>query len=130
MELFDILKDTKVIAIVGCSHDEAKASHRVAKFLKGVGYKIIPINPTADVILGEKVYKSLDDVPVSVDIVDVFRPAAETLEITKQAVKHNAKVVWLQEGIVSEEAKEYAARNGIEFVQDRCTMKVYKKMVE
>jgi uncharacterized protein len=128
MDTVGILSKYKTVAVVGCSKDDAKYSNMVARFLKGVGYKVIPVNPTADEVMGLKCYKSLLDIPEKVEIVDVFRPSDEALEITRQAVRIGAKVVWLQEGIMSEDARKYANENGLEFVQDRCTMKEYMKM--
>lgn len=128
MDTKDILKKAKTIAIVGCSRDDTKYSNIVARFLQGAGYRVIPVNPTADNIIGEKCYKSLLDVPEKVDMVDVFRPSEDTPEIAKQAVKIGAKVLWLQEGIINDDAKRYAEQNGLVFVQDRCTMKEYMKM--
>lgn len=125
MDTDEILNTYKVIAVVGCSRDEKKYSNIVAKFMKEVGYTIIPVNPTAKEILGEKCYDSLLSIEEPVDIVDVFRPSEEALDITKQAVQIGAKVVWLQEGITSDEAEEYAEDCHVVFVQDKCTMKEY-----
>lgn len=125
MDTSEILETYKVIAVVGCSKDDQKYSNIVAKFMKDAGYVIIPVNPTADQILGERCYDSLLSIDEDVDIVDVFRPSSEALEITKQAITIGAKVVWLQEGITSEEARVYAEERGVEFVQDKCTMKEY-----
>jgi len=117
-----ILKNFKIIAVVGCSKDEAKEAHKIPKYLKEVGYKIIPVNPTADFILGEKAYPSLLDVKEKVDVVDVFRPAREALEIAKQAKQIGAKAIWLQSGIISKEAEEFCKNNNILFVENRCMM--------
>ena len=118
-----ILNEFKVIAVVGCSREEGKPSHDVPKYMKEAGYTIIPVNPFAEEILGERSYKSLQDIEQGIDIVDVFRPAKEALEIAKAAVEVNAKVLWLQEGIFSKEAKEYAEEHGLLFVENRCIMK-------
>jgi len=117
-----ILKNFKIIAVVGCSKDEAKEAHKIPKYLKEVGYKIIPVNPTADFILGEKAYPSLLDVKEKVDVVDVFRPAREALEIAKQAKQIGARAIWLQSGIISKEAEEFCKNNNILFVENRCMM--------
>ena len=106
-----VLKNFKVIAIVGCSREEGKPSHDVPKYLQMIGYRIIPVNPFADFILGEKCYKSLTDITERVDVVDVFRPSNEALEIAKQALQIHAKVLWLQEGIISNEAERFANDN-------------------
>ncbi|MHB1829836.1 MAG: CoA-binding protein [Candidatus Micrarchaeaceae archaeon] len=128
MTISKILTDYKVIAVVGCSRDGAKYSNVVAGFMKDAGYRIIPINPVADKILGEKAYKSIDELDMAFDIADVFRPGEEALGITKTAIAKGAKAIWLQEGIKSAEAKGYAKSKGIEFIQDKCIMKEYIKL--
>ncbi|MCL5101880.1 MAG: CoA-binding protein [Candidatus Marsarchaeota archaeon] len=119
----DILSRFRLIAVVGCSRNEGKPSHDVPEYLQNAGYRIIPVNPSADSILGEKSYKTLLDIPFSIEVVDVFRPAPEAPEIARQAVKIKAKALWLQEGIFNEEAKKIAEDNGLLFVMDRCMMK-------
>ncbi len=128
MDIPDILKTYKTVAVVGCSKDETKDSNIIARFLKGVGYRIIPVNPTAKEMLGEKCYDSLLRIKEPVEIVDVFRPGSEALDIAKQAVEIGARVVWLQEGITNDEARMYAEEHGLAFVQDKCTMKEYMKL--
>ncbi len=128
LEISDILKEYRRIAVVGLSRDESKYSYKVSKFMQDSGYKIIPVNPAADMLLGEKVYRSIDLVGVEFDIADVFRPGDEALEITKKAIDNGAKAVWLQEGIMNDEAKAYAEAKGIAFVQNRCIMKEYVKL--
>jgi hypothetical protein len=123
----EILEKYKTIAVVGCSTNPEKPAHYVPKYLKDHGYKIIPVNPFAEEILGEKVYPSLTEVPGKVDVVEVFRPSQETPGVVEQAIKKGAKAVWLQEGIVSDEAAELARGAGIEFVMDRCMMKEHEK---
>jgi uncharacterized protein len=128
MDIAELLKNSKVLAIVGCSRESGKYSNIVANFMKKAGYEIIPVNPLADIILDERCYDSLLDVQEAVDIVVVFRPSDEAEEITKQAAMINAKIVWLQEGIVNEKAKEYAEEHDIGFIQDKCIMKEHQKM--
>ena len=127
MEIKEILEKYKIIAVVGLSREETKYSNAVSRFMQGVGYKIIPINPYADELLGEKVYRSIDEIDIHFDIADVFRPSAEALDITRDAITKGAKVVWLQEGIHNDDAMRYALSNKIEFVQDQCIMKSYIK---
>jgi predicted CoA-binding protein len=115
-----LLRDTRTIAIVGLSSDPQRASWFVASYLKKEGYTIIPVNPKADRILGEKAYPDLASIPGPVDMVEVFRPAAECLEIARQAVAIKAKSLWLQLKLVNIEAAEYAARSGLTVVLDRC----------
>ncbi|MBI4895312.1 MAG: CoA-binding protein [Candidatus Aenigmarchaeota archaeon] len=111
------------------SSNESKDSYKVAKYLKDNGYKIIPINPTASEILGEQVYSSINDIHEKVDIVNVFRPGEECLEITKQFLRLKPKVIWLQIGIKNEEAKKLAEINRIEFVQDKCIKIEHHKLL-
>ncbi len=115
-----LLRDTRTIAIVGLSTDPQRASWFVASYLKKEGYTIIPVNPKADRILGEKAYPDLASIPVPVDMVEVFRPAAECLEVARQAVAIKAKALWLQLRLVNIEAAELAARAGLDVVVDRC----------
>lgn len=129
MDIPELLKNSKVLAVVGLSREEGKYSHIVAKFMKDQGYEIIPVNPLADIILEERCYNSLLDVEEAVDIVVVFRPSDEAEEITNQAGMIDAKAVWLQEGIVSEKAREYAEEHDMVFIQDKCIMKEYQKML-
>jgi hypothetical protein len=119
-DLRRIYAQTKTIAVVGASADEAKASHRVPRYLQSQGYRLLPVSPKGGEILGEPVYKSLDEVDVPIDVVQVFRPAEETPGIARQAVAAGAKVLWLQAGIFSEEAEQIARDGGLEVVMDIC----------
>ncbi len=125
----EILKSFHTIAVVGCSREEGKPSHDVPAYLQSVGYRIIPVNPYASEILGEKAYNSLLEIKEPVDVVDVFRPAREALGIAKQAVEIKAKALWLQEGIFSDEAEAYAKEHGLLFIENRCMMKEHYKFV-
>jgi predicted CoA-binding protein len=115
-----LLKTTELIAVVGLSNDPNKASHRVSEFMQHHGYKIVPVNPNEVSILGEKCYPNLESIPFAIDMVNVFRPAKDCPEIAKSAVTIGAKSVWLQLGIVSEDAKDIVEKAGMEFVMDRC----------
>lgn len=115
------LAAANTIAVVGLSRNPAKASHSVAANLQAAGFRIIPVHPAADVLLGEKVYRSLTDIPEPVDLVDVFRPAPEAPGIARQAVAIGAKTLWLQQDIVSPEARRIATEGGLDYVEDRCT---------
>ncbi|RSM67021.1 CoA-binding protein [Amycolatopsis sp. WAC 01376] len=117
----EILAGSNTIAVVGLSRDPAKASHGVAAVLQAHGFRIIPVHPSADELLGEKVYRSLTDIPEPVDLVDVFRPAEDTPPIAEQAVAIGAKALWLQQGIVSAESRRIAEEGGLAYVEDRCT---------
>jgi uncharacterized protein len=119
-ELRTIYEETKTIAVVGASGDQTKAAHSIPRYLQREGFRIIPVNPKGGEILGEKVYERLEDVPEPIDVVDVFRPSAETPAVARDAVKVGAKVLWLQEGISSEEAERIASEGGLKVVMNRC----------
>ncbi|MEV0071696.1 MULTISPECIES: CoA-binding protein [unclassified Amycolatopsis] len=121
MQPEEILANATTIAVVGLSRDPAKAAHGVPATLQAHGFRIIPVHPSATELLGEKVYRSLKDIPEPVDLVDVFRPAAEAPGIAADAVAIGAKALWLQQGIVSAEAKRIAEEGGLEYVENRCT---------
>lgn len=116
----ELLKEARVIAMVGLSPDESKPSNRVAQYLTSKGYRVIPVNPGYDEILGEKSYKSLKDIPEKIDIVDVFMRADKLLPVAQEAVAIRPRAIWLQLGIVNEDARRLVEENGISFVQDRC----------
>ena len=115
-----ILKETKTIALVGISHKEHRASHQVAKFLMDKGYTVIPVNPKYDEVLGQTCYATLEDIPIAVDMVDCFRRSEDILPIAKSAVEIGAKVLWMQLGVVNEEAAALAEAAGLKVVMDRC----------
>jgi len=115
-----IYADTRTIAVVGASADPAKPAHRIPAYLQGQGYRILPVNPRGGELFGEPVARSLAEVDGPVDVVDVFRPADEAPEIAREAVRVGAKVLWLQEGIESEEARRVAEAAGLTVVMNRC----------
>jgi uncharacterized protein len=117
----EVLENSTTIAVVGASRDPNKAGGSVPEGLQRRGFRIIPINPFADVLFGEKVYRSLAEVPDQIDLVDVFRPAADAPEIARQAVAVGAKALWLQLDIRSEEARSIAEAAGLDYVEDECT---------
>jgi len=117
----EILERATTIAVVGASRDPNKAGGSVPAGLQARGFRIIPINPFADTLFGERVYRTLGDVPVKIDLVDVFRPAADTPEIARQAVAAGAKALWLQLDIRSEDARRIAEAAGLDYVEDECT---------
>jgi len=131
----EILEKYRVIAVVGLSKEPGKDSHRVSTYLKKHGYRIIPVNPFAEEVLGEKSYPSLLDIPPeiqkTIEIIDVFRPAQDVPQIMQQAIalkKRNGKpfVVWLQLGIINEEAAEAGRKAGLTVVMDKCLMIEHK----
>jgi predicted CoA-binding protein len=119
-DLRRIYAETRTIAVVGASADEAKPAHRIPRYLAGQGYRIIPVNPRGGEILGERARPSLAAVGEPVDVVLVFRPAEEVPAVARDAVAIGARVLWLQSGIVSEEGAAIARAGGLEVVQDRC----------
>ena len=117
----EILASATTIAVVGASRDPSKAGGSVPEGLQRRGFHIIPINPYADTLFGERVYRSLLEVPEKIDIVDVFRPSADTPEIARQAVAVGARALWLQLDIRSPEARRIVESAGLEYVEDECT---------
>jgi predicted CoA-binding protein len=115
-----ILAEASVIAVVGASRDPAKPSHSVPFQMLRYGWRIIPVNPFVDEIFGVPAFKTLADIDEPVDLVDIFRPAADAVDIVRQAVAIKAPAVWLQSGIVSAEAREIATEAGLDYVEDRC----------
>jgi predicted CoA-binding protein len=116
-----ILEGATTIAVVGASRDPNKAGGSVPVGLQQRGFRIIPINPYADTLFGERAYRSLSEVPEKIDLVDVFRPAADAPEIARQAVAIGAKALWLQLDIRSGEARGIAEAAGLDYVEDECT---------
>ena len=129
-DIKEILSKNKIIAMIGVSKDLSKPSTIVMKYMQKYGYRVIPINPSAkgEKILGEEVYGKLDEIKTAIDIVDVFRPSKEAIEIAKDTVKIKAKVLWLQLGITSNEAKSVVELNNIDYVENRCTKMEYQKI--
>ncbi|MDK2882828.1 MAG: hypothetical protein PWP58_1164 [Bacillota bacterium] len=128
-QLRNLIADARTIAVVGLSADQRKASYQVASYLKAQGYRIIPVNPTIDSVLGEKAYPSLDDVPEPVDIVDVFRPGETILPIVQAAVRRKFPVLWLQLGIHNPEAEKLAHTAGLTLITDRCLMIEHRRLL-
>ncbi len=128
-EIKSIFENVKTIAIIGLSPNETKDSHKVAKYLQSAGYKIIPIYPKEDTILGEKVYRSLLEVEEEIDMVDVFRkPSAVDMIVDAIEKRKDVKVLWLQKGIVNNKAAKRAKEMGLKVVQNRCTMVDHKAL--
>jgi predicted CoA-binding protein len=134
----EILTKYKTVAIVGLSRDPTKESHSVAAYLQTQGYKIIPVNPTTGEVLGEKSYKTLLDIPLqiqkTIEIVDIFRPSEDVPAIVEQAVKlkeRNDKpyVIWMQLGIINEQAAATARAAGLEVVMNKCMRQEHQKLI-
>jgi uncharacterized protein len=119
-QLLRIYAETRTIAVVGASGDPSKPAHRIPRYLQSQGYRILPVNPRGGELLGEPVARSLAEVEGPVDVVDVFRPAEEAPGIAREAIEAGAKVLWLQVGIESEEARHEAEAAGLTVVMDRC----------
>jgi uncharacterized protein len=130
-ELRSLLGEAKVVAVVGISSKPWRPSYEVASYLQEHGYRIVPVNPNEQEVLGEQVYASLLDIPeqIHVDVVDVFRRAEHTPEVARDAVAIGARVLWLQEGIVSEEAARIASDGGLEVIMGVCIMKVRERLM-
>ncbi len=118
----------KTVAVVGMSKNPEKAAHYVPKYLVDKGYNVIPINPTADEILGKKCYHGLAEVPVQIDIVDVFRPSDQVPSVIEEAIKIKPRVIWLQEGIHNPEAESIAKKAGIDVVFNRCMLAEHQRL--
>jgi predicted CoA-binding protein len=115
-----ILAEARVIAVVGASRDPLKPAHTVPLQMIRHGWRVVPVNPHVDELFGVPAFPSLADVPEPVDLVNVFRPAAEAADVTRQSVAIKAPAVWLQSGIVSPAARQIAAAAGVDYVEDRC----------
>ena len=128
-DIKNILSKYKSIAMIGVSNDPTKASTIVMKYMQKYGFKVYPVNPSAkgQKILGEEVFSKITDIKKQIDIVDVFRPSKEAIDIAKDTVNIGAKVLWLQLGIKSDEAKKIVEENKIKYVEDKCTKMEYQK---
>jgi predicted CoA-binding protein len=115
-----ILEESVTIAVVGASRDPAKPAHNVPAQMLRHGWRVIPINPTVDELWEQRAYPLLAEIPEPVDLVNVFRPSADAVEVVRQAVEIGAGAVWLQQGIVSPEARRIAEEAGIDYVEDEC----------
>ncbi len=122
-----ILSVARTVAVVGISDKPDRPSHLVAKYMQERGYRVIPVNPLVTEVLGEKAYKSLTEIPGRVDLVDVFRKSEDVPPIAEEAVRIGPRFFWMQEGVVSERAREIVEAAGIPCVMDRCVMKELAK---
>ena len=131
-EIKEVLRSSKTIAVIGISPKEDRPSYGVASYLKSKGYRIIPVRPDGDKILGEKVYHSLTEIPreIEIDVVDIFRKSEDVPPVVEEAIHRGAKVVWMQEGIINQEACAKAEKAGLKVVMDRCTKKEHQKLLK
>ena len=127
-QLAELLSSARTIAVVGLSGKRYRPSYGVAEYLQRAGYRIIPVNPYETEVLGHKCYPSLDAVPEPVDIVDIFRRPEFVPEIVEAAIRHGAKLVWMQESVVHEAAAHRAEGAGLMVVMDRCILKEHRKL--
>jgi predicted CoA-binding protein len=128
-EIKRLLKTAKSIAVVGLSPQPDRPSHSLARAMQGFGYRIVPVRPAADAVLGEKAYPDLDALPGPVDIVDVFRAPEHVDAIVDQCIVHKLPALWLQDGVVNEPAAERARTAGMFVVMDRCIYRDYMTFI-
>jgi predicted CoA-binding protein len=124
-----MIRNGKTIAVVGLSNRRSRPSYGVSEYLQSQGYRIIPVNPNESEILGEKSYATLEEIPEPVDIVDIFRRSEAVADVVDSAIRIGAKGVWMQEGVVNEDAAAKARAAGLEVVMDHCILKEHRKMV-
>jgi predicted CoA-binding protein len=128
-ELTELLQHAKTIAVVGLSSNPARASFGVCRFLQRQGYRIIPVNPRETEVLGERAYPLVKDVPDQIDIVDIFRRSEAVLEVVEDALEKKPRCIWMQEGVVNEEAAKRAEAAGVPVVMDRCILKEIARLL-
>jgi len=127
--LAGILRSCHTIAVVGLSSKRYRPSFGVAEYLKDAGFRIIPVNPFEREVLGERSYATLDSIPEPIDVVDIFRRSEFVPEIVEAAIRIGARAVWMQEGVIHEEAAEKARAAGLQVVMDRCILKEHRRML-
>lgn len=127
--ILEILKKYKTIAVVGLSSNPARASYEVTEYMQRAGYRIIPVNPNEQEVLGEKSYACLEDVPEKIEIVDVFRRAEDVTPVVESAIKVGAKVLWMQLGIENAQAAERVRAAGLTVVEDACILVEHRRRV-
>jgi len=130
-EVKDVLCNSKTVAVVGISPKDDRPSYIVASYLKSKGYRIIPVRPDGEEVLGEKVYHSLMEIPrdVEVDVVDIFRKSEDVPPVVEEAIQRGVKVVWMQEGVIHKEAGAKAEKAGLKVVMDRCMKKEHQRLL-
>lgn len=126
----DILRNSRIIAIVGLSANPDRPSYKVANYLKENGYTIIPVNPGEKMILGEACYPNLSSIPGCVDIVDIFRKSEDVLPIVLEAIELGVSAIWMQEGVINEEAANKAEEAGLKVVMNKCMLKEHQKFTK
>ncbi|MBR3121468.1 MULTISPECIES: CoA-binding protein [Oceanobacillus] len=129
-ELKEILESAKTIAVVGLSNNQDKTAYQIAKIMQEVGYRIIPVNPTVEEVLGEKAYSSLTAIPDKIDIINIFRRPEYLPEIAKEAAETDCRIFWAQQGIVNEEAYHYLKERDFTVIMDLCIKVVHAVLVK
>ena len=124
----EILHTAHTIAVIGLSGKRYRPSYGVAEYMQKAGYRIIPVNPQETLVLGERCYPDLDSVPEQVDIVDIFRRSEFVPEIVEAAIRKGARVIWMQEGVIHEEAARRAEEAGLTVIMDRCILKDHRRL--
>ena len=128
-QISEILRNAHTIAVVGLSGKRFRPSYGVAEYMQRAGYRIIPVNPREKQVLGETSYPNLEAVPESIDIVDIFRRSDFVLEIVEAAIRKGAKVIWMQEGVIHEDAAQRAMEAGLTVVMDRCMRATWQRLL-
>jgi predicted CoA-binding protein len=128
-QIAELLKSAKTIAVVGLSDNPLRTSYRVSQYMQSQGYRVIPVNPAIRESLGEKAYASLDEVPEKIDIVNVFRRSEHVPEVVEEAIRLKVPAIWMQEGVIHEEAAQKARQAGIFVVMDRCIFKEHQQFL-
>ena len=123
----EILMSSRVIAVIGLSNHNWRPSYQVSAYMQAAGYRIIPVNPNETEVLGERAYARLEDVPEKIDVVDVFRRSEFVPPLVESAIEIGAKAVWMQEGVIHEEAARRAREAGLRVVMDRCILKEHRR---
>jgi predicted CoA-binding protein len=124
----ELLATSQTVAVVGCSPNPERDSHRIAKLLQAKGHRVIPVNPGHQRLLGERCYASLRDIPETVDMVDIFRRSEHVAPIVDEAIEKGAKIVWMQLGVIDERAATRAQQAGLIVVMDRCPAIEYRRL--
>jgi len=130
-ELEQLLRNSKTVAVVGISPKEDRPSYVVAAYLKSKGYRIIPVRPDGDMLLGERVYRGLSEIPtdIEIDVVDIFRKPEDVPPVVEEAIRRGAKVIWMQEGITHEGAEAKAEKAGLKVIMDSCIKKEHQRLI-
>ena len=129
-KLKEILQTSKTIAVVGFSSNPTKAAHIIPKHMQSVGYNVIPINPFSDHILGKKAYNSIEEVDTKIDILNIFRPSAEVIEVVQKSLNNKPKYIWMQLGIENTDAAKIASDNRIDVIMNKCIGAEYDRLMK